>query len=105
LSDGLASDLPRMCAASGCGASVQDALLPDHAAFHGIPTPQARRARLAGGDDYQLLMATPPNAPIAEHAHRFNVEATRIGTLVRSPEVHVSGGWPPAPFRHFGEAS
>src|SRR5258708_4904986 len=61
LSDGLSSDLPRLCAASGVGASIEEAKLPI------VPTAANKRTQrfdglqlaLDGGDDYELLFAVP----------------------------------------------
>jgi thiamine-monophosphate kinase len=56
LSDGLSSDLPRLCAASGCGARIEAGRLPcvrvdDRDKHKWNPTQLA----LHGGDDYELL--------------------------------------------------
>lgn len=53
LSDGLAADLPRLCAASGVGAEVRAQAVP------GPPDD-----RLVGGEDYELLVAAPPGAGV-----------------------------------------
>jgi thiamine-monophosphate kinase len=62
LSDGLSTDLPRLCAASGVGARLQGAKIPAAR----VPM-SARRDRddplhlaLHGGDDYELLFTVPP---------------------------------------------
>ncbi len=63
LSDGLASDLPKLAEASAVGAVIWESALPIH--------PSARRwaeahgenpalFALAGGEDYELLMSAPP---------------------------------------------
>jgi thiamine-monophosphate kinase len=62
LSDGLSSDLPRLCAASGVGARVERASLPI------VQVSNAGRRRgiepwqlaLHGGDDYELVFTVPP---------------------------------------------
>lgn len=58
VSDGLVGDLGHILARSGVGAVLVEDWLP-------IPTcantEHARRALLAGGDDYELLFAAPPN--------------------------------------------
>jgi thiamine-monophosphate kinase len=67
LSDGLSIDLPRLCAASGVGAT----LIADR-----IPTPSiqdpndALRLALHGGEDYQLLF-TAPAAEVSKVPRRF----------------------------------
>jgi thiamine-monophosphate kinase len=65
LSDGLATDLAHLCAESGCGAEVDADLLPlspplEQAAAHLGRSPV--EYALAGGEDYELLFATAPEA-------------------------------------------
>ena len=62
LSDGLSSDLPRLCAASGVGARVESAKIPrvqisNSSRIRGIDPLQLA---LHGGDDYELLFTVPP---------------------------------------------
>ena len=52
ISDGLSTDLARLCEASGTGAIVEESALP---AVHGIERSKAMRLALHGGDDYELL--------------------------------------------------
>jgi thiamine-monophosphate kinase len=54
LSDGLAADLPRLCAASGVGARLFVEAIPVHPAERG-----GVRAALRGGEDYALLFTAP----------------------------------------------
>jgi thiamine-monophosphate kinase len=57
LSDGLSTDLSRLCAASGVGARLWAAMLP------GPNLPEAAdslQLALHGGEDYQLLFTVPP---------------------------------------------
>ncbi len=61
LSDGLSSDLSRLCAASGVGACVESGAIPclrhpDMARKHGL---DPLRLALHGGDDYELLFTVP----------------------------------------------
>ena len=56
ISDGLSTDLARMCEASGVGAVITEGALP---VPRGLPEPEARRLALHGGDDYELLFAVP----------------------------------------------
>ncbi len=53
LSDGLASDLPRLAEASGCGFRLEESAIPRTA---GCPPAKA----LSDGEDYELLFACPP---------------------------------------------
>lgn len=102
LSDGLASDLPKLCHASGVGATVESARLPQHPKLSEIDTTFA--LRLAGGDDFQLLFTAPPNrsAGIIEAAKSFEMKATCIGTITSEKSVRVDRGhWPTPPWSHF----
>jgi thiamine-monophosphate kinase len=61
LSDGLSTDLPRLCAASGVGARIEAAKIPAvqmPKAGHGGDTTLLDLA-LHGGDDYELLFTVP----------------------------------------------
>ncbi len=61
LSDGLATDLPRLLAASGVGADCQLERLPLSAALRGrVGDAEARALALSGGDDYELCFTVPP---------------------------------------------
>lgn len=61
LSDGLSSDLPRLCDASGVGATVNADQLPK--VYKSFLTDSANALQLAlhGGDDYELLFTVSPN--------------------------------------------
>lgn len=97
VSDGLVQDLGHICRASGCGAEVEAASVPASDAARAAGEDWLV-ARLTGGDDYELLLALPPDVtpPFA---------ATRIGRFVAGvPEVVVrdaagapillsQGGW------------
>jgi thiamine-monophosphate kinase len=75
LSDGLASDLPRLCAASGVGAVLDAAAVPVHAdvARHTDGRSPLDHA-LGDGEDYELLFTAPGQANPPG--------AIRIGTIV-----------------------
>lgn len=104
LSDGLHQDLPRMCRASGVGAAVDPAALPDHPAFAHARVP-AETLQLAGGDDYELLLAVPPDALRAVHAlaSEHDVRTSVIGefTADRGIRIGRDEDWPQAPWSHF----
>jgi thiamine-monophosphate kinase len=78
LSDGLASDLPRLAAASGCGFDLDETSIPRTS---GCTVTQA----LSDGEDFELLFAVAPkNADQLERAWRKKfprVPLTRIGSL------------------------
>lgn len=62
LSDGLSSDLPRLCKASGVGARIYESKLPlVNVSGRQQKAQDARRLRAAlhGGDDYELLFTVP----------------------------------------------
>lgn len=106
VSDGLVQDLGHICRASGLAAEI----VADH-----VPLSDAARAAgpdwlttcLTGGDDYELLLAVPPDRSEALRAAavRIGVAVTRIGQFHSGPaEVVVrqasgeplaltKGGW------------
>ncbi|MBT3070640.1 thiamine-phosphate kinase [Rhodomicrobium sp. Az07] len=63
LSDGLALDLARLCAASGVTATVDTSALPLSEAAHTalVAHPALIETILTGGDDYEILAAVPPD--------------------------------------------
>jgi thiamine-monophosphate kinase len=113
LSDGLIGDLPKLALASGLAAHVSVDSLPLSEAMHEAVTPaEARDYALAGGDDYELLLALPPDrfAELAGAADQLNLTLTPIGELRAGSGVtwslngkdfvpSVSG------FDHFAQAS
>jgi thiamine-monophosphate kinase len=91
LSDGLSSDLPRLCAASAVGARLERARIPhvqtrDLALKHGHDPMQLA---LHGGDDYELLFTVPPQkAKLLPNSFR-GVSLTAIGKITRERELLV----------------
>lgn len=97
LSDGLSTDLPRMCAASRCAAAIEDVPVSQSAA-------QAANARgedpaayaLAGGEDFELLIAVNARAfrHLSERFYkRFGRPLHRVGVARQgSGIVRVKGG-------------
>jgi thiamine-monophosphate kinase len=105
ISDGLAQDLGHLCEASGVGAEVELAHLP---LTREVRAQLGSEAALAGGEDYELLLAIPPRrAPAFERAcARVAERVTRIGRLLSEPHrvwVDPRGRLiaPPAGFDHF----
>jgi len=88
LSDGLASDLPRLAIASGLGFEVDLANLP----LHRGSSPENG---LRDGEDYELLFAVPPSAKKRlekEWRTKFpNVRLTVIGRLVQTDRTQFLG--------------
>ncbi len=95
VSDGLALDLSRLCAASGVGALVRLADVP-------IGPGASLDDALGGGEDYELI-ATLPDATTAEAAGQeldeaFGVPLAEIGVIVDEPglvAVDAAGGQTP----------
>ena len=102
ISDGLSTDLPRLCAASGVGARIEMASLPV-SSF--LPAAGAREFAVHGGDDYELLFTV--NAKNARRLpRRFRgVPLTCIGEITKHRRIFLqdkqkaeplrSGGWDP----------
>jgi thiamine-monophosphate kinase len=85
LSDGLAQDLPRLCAASGAGAVVEEAAIPvARPAAAVLGGPAATRAAVVGGEDYELLFAARPghDGQVRRLARRIGLKVSRIGQIV-----------------------
>ncbi len=88
LSDGLSSDLRRLCAASGVGARVDGGRLP---VVRGSKTARLDALRLAlhGGDDYELLF-TVAKRDVRRVPRSFGeVAITAIGEITRGRSVMV----------------
>src|SRR5437762_13278198 len=85
LSDGLAQDLPRLCAASGTGAVVEEAAIPvARPAAAVLGGRDATRAAVVGGEDYELLFAARPghDDQVRRLARRMGLPVSRIGQIV-----------------------
>jgi thiamine-monophosphate kinase len=92
VSDGLAADLDKLCAASGVGADVGSRDIPLSAGLCSAALPPARLAyALGGGDDYELLFSADP----AERARLASLDAgvllKRIGAITEEAGVRVDG--------------
>jgi len=102
VSDGLVQDLGHMCRASGLGATVAAERVPVSPAARAVEMavgPDWLATCLTGGDDYEVLLAVPPDrgAAITAAAARAGVAITRIGHFHSGPtEVMVqrAGGEP-----------
>lgn len=112
LSDGLASDLRHLLAASGVGAEVALEQIPLPAPLGALPPEEAWALALAGGDDYELCFSAPPQqaAAIQALAARLACPVTPIGRITeRAGELDWQhSGQPVAPhwqgWDHFKEA-
>jgi thiamine-monophosphate kinase len=86
LSDGLSSDLPRLCTASGVGARVEAAKIP------AVRFPNSARGRhrdrldlaLHGGDDYELLFTVPRRKRKLVPRSFGGIPITPIGEITRA---------------------
>lgn len=110
LSDGLSSDLNRICEVSGVGALIDSALLPiDNRVIElcGRRALDPLQLTLHGGEDFELLFTIKP-ADVARLPRRVDgVEIKRIGEITNSNEgVKISEGpriWDlkPGGWKHF----
>jgi thiamine-monophosphate kinase len=91
VSDGLAGDLAKLCAASGVSAVIDARSVPLSA---GATTLLARgavgiEAIVSGGDDYEILCTIPENRfeAFADAAGQVGVAVSCIGTVIAGPSV------------------
>jgi thiamine-monophosphate kinase len=94
-SDGLSTDLSRLAAASGCGATVECVPLARSArAVAEAQGEDPERFGLAGGEDFELIAAIRARAyrhVAARYAARFHHELLRVGVLRAEPGVVWNG--------------
>ena len=84
LSDGLADDLPRLCAESGVGARVFARRLPIHPACLVLAFRLGKDSlalAITGGEDYQLLFTCPPDAVDALAAAVSSAAGTAVTVI------------------------
>jgi thiamine-monophosphate kinase len=90
VSDGLAGDLTKLCAASGVSAAVDVPRVPLSAAAAGLVARNVVcvETLLAGGDDYEVLCTVPPAQSDALMAagQAVGLAVTIIGTIVAGRE-------------------
>lgn len=90
ISDGLLTDLRKLCAASECGAKVNLEALPQSPALNATFGDEgAQRHTLFGGDDYELLFTLPRErlAQAQEVSAMLGVPCTPIGQIVGGSDV------------------
>ena len=95
VSDGLVQDLGHLCDASGTGATVRLEDLPLSPAYRRAVrrSPDRWGAALGGGEDYELLVAVPPDrvrAALAA-ARRARTPLTAVGTVDRASGLRLRG--------------
>lgn len=90
VSDGLAGDLTKLCAASGVSATVDVASVPLSPAAAGLVGGKAIcvETLLAGGDDYEVLCTVPParSDALVAAGRAVGLAVTAIGTIVAGHE-------------------
>jgi thiamine-monophosphate kinase len=86
LSDGLSSDLPRLCAASGVGARIEVAQIPKLPRT-GAGQFDALSLALNGGDDYELLFTVRANKASRIPRSFQGIALTEIGEITRGRRV------------------
>jgi thiamine-monophosphate kinase len=90
VSDGLAGDLAKLCAASGVSAVIDVPSIPKSAAAADLLAGGVVRleAMICGGDDYEVLCAVPEAAcpALGDEATKTGVALTSIGTVVAPSE-------------------
>jgi len=112
ISDGLSTDLARLCAASRVGAQIRSESIPRVALPGTLASrfkslkPDALKMALHGGDDYELLFTVPPrNIKKLSQAPGFS-KLTAIGEVTRGKSITLisregsktplkSQGWDP----------
>jgi thiamine-monophosphate kinase len=106
LSDGLSSDLRRLCAASGVGAKIHAANLPLAESAGKLSMSRSALLQLAlhGGDDYELLFTVAPAKSKKMPAKFAGLALTCIGEITRARKILLvdeagqasplaAGGW------------
>ena len=112
VSDGLASDLGHLAAASGLRLELDAGLVPvDVVAQETFGSARARTLALTGGEDYELAFVTPAGA-VAEVAEafvaRFGSPLTRVGEVTTGTGLDIVGSGAetiPTGFDHFEDRS
>lgn len=91
VSDGLVQDLGHLCRLGGLGAEIEAALVPASAAA-AAAGPRWLTTRLTGGDDYELLLAVPPEREAVLIEAAGGLVFTRIGRFFPGPPLVVVRG-------------
>lgn len=86
LSDGLGTDLPRLAAASGCGFEIDESRLPCRPGF-------STHDAVSHGEDYELLLALPPEGVKKLVNSTFANTLHNIGRLTPVQGQKIASGW------------
>jgi thiamine-monophosphate kinase len=91
LSDGLSSDLPRLCAASRVGARIESACIPavSLAARRDNKRLDPLDLALNGGDDYELLFTVRPSKTWRVPRSFQGIPLTKIGEITRERRLRL----------------
>ena len=93
VSDGLAGDLMKLAAASGCGARIEAKRVPFSTAARTVlaAEPSLIETALTGGDDYEIIATVPADrlASLQAAAKGAGVEVTAIGNTEAGEGVEV----------------
>jgi len=102
ISDGLSTDLARLCRASGVGARIESVSLPRTAR---LPAAEAEGFALHGGEDYELLFTVGPRNAQRLPEKFQGLSLTCIGRITKERKVVMEtgqgiqtlqpGGWDP----------
>ncbi|MEA2720857.1 MAG: thiamine-monophosphate kinase [Candidatus Eremiobacteraeota bacterium] len=110
LSDGLSTDLARLCLASGAGATIEHVPVHDAARLVALRTGDDPEAwALSGGEDFELLAAIDKRA-FRHLAGRFRAHVGReliaVGRITEEPGLRLASGAAvtPAGWDHVDEA-
>jgi len=107
LSDGLSTDLGRLCASSKLGAKIEEARLAEAAVEHpSVPAWNKLALAMNGGDDYDLLFTVAPARARKIPSKYRGVKLTAIGEITRGKSLKLAkpngstiaikpGGWDP----------
>jgi thiamine-monophosphate kinase len=89
LSDGLSTDLPRLCASSNVGARIEAAKIPTVRMALSMPerSPDSLELALHGGDDYELLFSVPAKKVPQVPRSYGGVRITRIGEVTKPGSI------------------
>lgn len=103
VSDGLVTDLEKLCAASDCGASVDIQALPSSAAMRAVFGAEACvEYQLAGGDDYEILFTIPPDRVAELDVLRQTQPLTQIGVITSERGVRCASNGQPFRMKRTG---
>jgi thiamine-monophosphate kinase len=91
LSDGLSSDLSRLCAASNVGARIRETAIPrpGKTFAKNFEPEEMRHAILHGGDDYELLFTVGPARVRAVSRDIAGVSVTEIGEITSGHHLEI----------------